>query len=211
MKVSQNDQIRMKTWFTSGFLMNGTELRSSSHFQILTLIRCSDLSRNLENWLILMFAFIPCETVKVSQDDQIRIQTWFRSRFLMNGTELRSFRHFQILTKIAYPHLSRNLENWLFLEFFFIHCNTVKLSQNDQIQMQTWFTSGFFMNGTELRSFSQFQILTKIAYPDLSRKHENWLFLEFSFIHCKTVKVSRNIKFESKLDLQVASWWIVQN
>ena len=29
------------------------------------------------------------------------------------------------------------------------------------------------MNGTELRSFSDFQILSKIAYPDLSRKLEN--------------------------------------
>ena len=49
-------------------------------------------------------------------------------------TELRNFSHFQILTKIAYPDLSRKLENWLFLEFFFIHCKTVKVSQNDQIQ-----------------------------------------------------------------------------
>ena len=73
MKVSQNDQIQMQTWFTSGFLMNGTELRSFSHFQILTSIAYSDLSRNLGNWLILMFAFIPCETVQVSEDDQIRI------------------------------------------------------------------------------------------------------------------------------------------
>ena len=73
MKVSQNDQIQMQTWFTSGFLMNGTELRSFSRFQILTSIAYSDLSRNLENWLILMFAFVPCETVKVSEDDQIRI------------------------------------------------------------------------------------------------------------------------------------------
>ena len=73
MKVSQNDQIQMQTWFTSVFLMNGTELRTFSHFQILTLIAYSDLSKNLENWLILMFAFIPCETVKVSEDDQIRI------------------------------------------------------------------------------------------------------------------------------------------
>ena len=148
--------------------MNGTELRSFSHFQILTWIGYLDLSRNLENWLILMFAFIPCETVKVSEDDQIRIQTWFRSRFLMNGTELRSFSHFQILTKIAYPDRSRKLENWLFFEFFFIHCKTVKVSQNDQIQMQTWFTSGFFMNGTELRTFSHFQILTWIAYSTLA-------------------------------------------
>ena len=143
--------------------MNGTELRSFSHFQILTCIGYSDLSRNLENWLILMFAFIPCETVKVNEDDQIRISTWFRSRFLMNGTELRSFSHFQILTKIAYRDLSRKLENWLFLEFYFIHCKTVKVSQNDKIQMQTWFTNGFLMNGTELRSFSHFQILTWIA------------------------------------------------
>ena len=72
-KVSQNDQIQMQTWFTSGFLMNGTELRSFSHFQILTWIVYSVLSRNLENWLILMFEFIPCEIVKVSEDDPIWI------------------------------------------------------------------------------------------------------------------------------------------
>ena len=158
----------------------------------MTWIGYSDLSRNLENWLILIFAFIPCETVKVSQDDQIRIYTWFRSRFLMNGTELRSFSDFQILTKIAYPDLSRKLENWLFLEFFFIHCKTVKVSQNDQIQKQTWFTSGFLMNGTELRSFSHFQILTWIAYSDLSRYLENWLTLMLAFIPCETVKVSED-------------------
>ena len=73
MKVSQNDQIKMQIWFASGFFMNGTELRSFSHFQILTLIAYKDLSRNPENWLILMFAFIPCEPVKVSEDDKIRI------------------------------------------------------------------------------------------------------------------------------------------
>ena len=72
MIVSQNDQIQMQTWFTSGFLMNGTELRSFSHFQIFTWIAYSDVSRNHENWLILMFAFIPCETVKACEDDQIR-------------------------------------------------------------------------------------------------------------------------------------------
>ena len=73
MNICQNDEIQMQTWFTSGFLMNGTELKIFIHLQILTWIGYSDLSRNLENWLILMFAFIPCETVKVSQDDQIRI------------------------------------------------------------------------------------------------------------------------------------------
>ena len=194
-KVSQNDQIQMQTWFTSGFLMNFTEIRSFSHFQILTWIAYSDLSR--KSWkltIFRVFSFIPCKTVKVSQNDQIRIcKHWFTSGFLMNGTELRSFSHFQILTKIAYPDLRRKLENWLFLEFFFIHCKTVKVSQNDQIQMQTWFTSGFLMNGTELRSFSHFQMLTWIAYSDLSRKLENWLFLEcFSFIPFETEKVSED-------------------
>ena len=31
--------------------------------------------------------------------------------------------------------LSKKLEIWLILEFFFIHCKTVKVSQNDQIRM----------------------------------------------------------------------------
>ena len=53
--------------------MNGTELRSFSYFQIMTLITYSDVSRNLENSLILKFIFIHCKTVKVSQDDQIRM------------------------------------------------------------------------------------------------------------------------------------------
>ena len=94
-----------------------------------------------------MFAFIPCETVKVSEDDQIWIQTWFTNLFLMNGTELRSFSHFQILTWIAYSDLSRNLENWLILMSAFIPCETVKVSEDDQIWIQTWFTGLFLMNG----------------------------------------------------------------
>ena len=53
----------------------------------------------------------------------------------MNGTELRSFSHYQILSKIVYPDLSRKLENGLVLEFFFIDCKTVKVSQNDEIRM----------------------------------------------------------------------------
>ena len=53
----------------------------------------------------------------------------------MNETEIRSFSHFQILTKIAYSDFSRNLENSLILKFVFIHCKTVKVSQNDQIEM----------------------------------------------------------------------------
>ena len=133
--------------------MNGTELRSFSHFQNLTKIAYSDFGRKLENWLFLEFSFINYKTVKVSQNDQIQMQTWFTSGFLMNGTELRSFSHFQILTWIAYSDLSRNLENWLILMFAFIPCETVKVSQNDQIQMQTWFTSFFFDEWMRIKKF----------------------------------------------------------
>ena len=53
----------------------------------------------------------------------------------MDGTELRSFSHFQILNKIAYTDLSRNLENSLNLKFVFIDCKTVKVSQDVQIRI----------------------------------------------------------------------------
>ena len=53
----------------------------------------------------------------------------------MNGRELRSFSHFQIFTKIAYPDLSRNLQKGLILKFVSILCKAVKVSQNDQIPM----------------------------------------------------------------------------
>ena len=55
----------------------------------------------------------------------------------MNLTELRSFSLFHMLTKIADPNLSKKLENSLVLEFFFIHCKTVKVSQDDLIRMET--------------------------------------------------------------------------
>ena len=53
----------------------------------------------------------------------------------MNGTELRSFGHFQMLTKITYPDRSENLQIDYLLKFVFIHCKTVKVSQDDQIRM----------------------------------------------------------------------------
>ena len=108
---------------------------------------------------------------------------------MKNGTELRNFCHFEILTWVEYSDLSRNLENWLILKFVFIHFKAVKVSQKDQIRMWTWFTSVFLMNRTELRSFSHFQILTKIAYLDLKGKSSDWLILKFVFIHYKAVKV----------------------
>ena len=129
----------------------------------------------------------------------------------MNGTELRSFSHFRILTWIGYSDVSRNLENWLILMFAFIPCETVKVSQDDQIRIWTWFRSRFLMNWTELRSFSHFQILTKMTYPDFSRKLENWLFLTFSSFTVKLWKSVKMIKFKCKLDIQVVSWWMVQN
>ena len=129
----------------------------------------------------------------------------------MNGTELRSFSHFQILTWIGYSDLSRNLENWIILMFAFIPCETVKVSQDDQIRIWTWFRSRFLMNWTELRSFSHFQILTKMTYPDFSRKLENWLFLTFSSFTVKLWKSVKMIKFKCKLDIQLFSWWMVQN
>ena len=137
--------------------------------------------------------------IKFKGKDDLEVFSW------ENEKELRSFSQYQILTLIAYLDLSRNLENWVILKFVFIHCKTVKVSQDDQIQMKTWFTSFFLMNSTELRSFSQFHILTWIAYSGISRNLENWLILKFVFIHSKT------LQFECKLDLQVFSSWMEQN
>ena len=53
--------------------MNGRELRCFSDFQVLRSIAYSDLSRNLENALILKFVFIHCKAVKVSQNNQIQM------------------------------------------------------------------------------------------------------------------------------------------
>ena len=53
----------------------------------------------------------------------------------MNGKELRSFSHCQILTQIAYPDLSKKFEHSLILEFFFVYCKTVKVRQNNQTRM----------------------------------------------------------------------------
>ena len=130
----------------------------------------------------------------------------------MNGTVLRSFSHFQILTRIGYLDLSRKLENWLFLKFFFIHFKTVKVSQNDQIQMQTWFTSGFLMNGTELRCFSHlWKILTWIGYSTLAEILKIVQFWCLPSFPVKLWKSEKMIKFEYKHDLQVFSWWMDKN
>ena len=75
----------------------------------------------------------------------------------------------------------------------------MKVSQNDQIQMQTWFTCGFLMNGTELRSFSYFQILTWIGYSDLQVYIRIWSFwLTFTVLQWMK-KNSKNSQFSSFL------------
>ena len=173
--------------------MNGTELRSFSHFLILTWIACSDLRRNLENRLILKFVFIHCKTVKVSQYDQIRMQTWFPSVFLMNGTELRSYSHFQNFDQNAYPDLSRNLQNDY---FWSLSSFTVKLWKSAKmIEIKCKLDLLMFPWWME-QNYEVWLII--IFWPgshlDLSRKRVNWLIFEFSFIHCITVKDSQNDK-----------------
>ena len=54
---------------------------------------------------------------------------------MMNGKELKSFSHCQIVTQVAYPDLSKKVENRLILEFFFVYCKTVKVRLNNQIGM----------------------------------------------------------------------------
>ena len=129
----------------------------------------------------------------------------------MNGTELRSFNHFQILTKISYSYLSRNLGNSLILKFLFIHWETVKVSQEDQIRMWAWFISVFLINGTELGSFSHYQILTKIGSQTLAEVLKIDQFWSLSLFTVKLWKSVKMIKFECKHDLQVFPWRIEQN
>ena len=110
------------------------ELRSISHFEFWPKSHTHPLQK-LSNWLILIFVFIHCKIVEVSQNDKIRLQTWSTRVLIMNETELRSLSHFKILTGITSSDLSRNLENWLILKFVFIYCKTVQVSQTDQIRM----------------------------------------------------------------------------
>ena len=122
----------------------------------------------------------------VSQEDQIRISTWFTSVFFMNRTELRSFSHFQILTKNAYPGLSRNLQ---IDKFWSLYSFTVKLWKSVKIikfickldlQVLSWW----------MEQYQEVLVIFKF-WPE-SQKLENWLILEPFFNHCKSVKVSQN-------------------
>ena len=97
------------------------------------------------------------------------------------------------------------------MEFLFIHCKAVKVSQNYQTRVWTWFTSVFLMNGTELRSFSQFQILKWILYSDISRNLQIDLFRSLSSFTVKLRKSVIMINFICKHDLEVFSWWMEQD
>ena len=84
---------------------------------------------------------------------QVKIWKWLK---LLNGAGLRSFSHVSNFEPNQIPLPEQKSSNWLILKFVFIHCKTVKVSQNEQIRFQTWFTSVFLMNRTELRSFSHY-------------------------------------------------------
>ena len=114
-------------------------LRSLSHFQILTKIAYSDLSRNLENWLILKFLCILCKIVKVNQDDQIRM---IYKCFLDEWKRIKKFQSLSNFDRIAYPDLTRKLENWLSLSSFTVKLwKSVKMIKFDcklDLQMFSW-------------------------------------------------------------------------
>ena len=149
--------------------------------------------------------------MKVSQNDQIEMQTWSTSGFLMNCTELRSFSHFQILTWIGYSDLSRNLENWLMLMFpsfpvkLWKSVKMIEFEYRHDLQVFSWWM------------VQNWEVL--VIYKFWPKSHtwtlaENlkidyfWSFSSFTVKLWKSVKI---IKFECKLDLEVVSWWMVQN
>ena len=129
----------------------------------------------------------------------------------MNGTELRIFIPFQILTWIAYSDLSRNLHiDWfwsltLFTAKLWKSIKMIKFKCKDDLQVFFW----LFLK--ELRSFSHFQILTKIAYPELAEILKIDWFWSFPSLTVKLWKLVKMIKFECKHDLQAFSWWMEQN
>ena len=128
----------------------------------------------------------------------------------MNGTELRTFSHYQIFYQYCIPVLEQNSsKSWLILKFVFIHWKTVKVSHNDQIRMSTWFRSVLMMNGIELRSFSHYLTLTKNAYLCLSRNLQKLTNFEVHLHSLKKLwKSVKMIKVECKDDLQVYYWWM---
>ena len=134
----------------------------------------------------------------------------------MNGTELRSFSHFQILTWIAYSDHSRNLENWLILKFVFIHYKTVKVS----VRWSNWNVNMIYKCFLdEYQRIKKFYLLSnfpldRIKYHEIENYLElctnlqidwYWSLCSFTVKLWKSVKI---FKFKCKDDLQVLSWWM---
>ena len=127
----------------------------------------------------------------------------------MNGIELRSFNHFQIFNWIAYSDLSRNLENWLISKSLYSLQNSE--SQSNWLNSNVNLIHKCFLDHlTELRSFSHFQVLTKIAYPDLRWNLQVDWFRSLSSFTVKLWKSVKMTKFQCKHDLQVFSSWMEQ-
>ena len=172
--------------------MNGTELRSFSHFQILTWIAYLALSRNLENWLIWCLPSFPVKLwksvkmIKFEYKHDSEALSWWMEQ---NQEVLVIFKYWP---KSHTWTLAENLKIDYFWSFSSFTVKLWKSVKMIKFKCKLDFTSGFLMNGTELRSLSHFQILTWIAYSDLSRNLENWLILMFAFIPCETVKVSED-------------------
>ena len=108
--------------------------------------------------------------------------------FLDECNKIKKFFSFWNLDQNGIPDLSRNLINWLILKFIFFDCKTTESQSKCSNLIANMIYACFLDEWQKLRSFSHFQILTKIAYPYLSRSDENWLILKFLFFDCKTTK-----------------------
>ena len=139
------------------------------------------------------------------------MKKWFISVLLMNGKELRSFSHWQILKKLHTQTLAEILKIEKFWSFSSLTAKLwksvemTKFEWKHDLQVFSWWIEQNFS------SFSHFRILSEIAYSKLSRKLENWLLLEFSSFTVKLWKSVKMIKFQCKPDLQVFSWWMEKN
>ena len=88
--------------------------------------------------------------IKFKSKDDLQLFSWWIE---MNQEVLFIFKFWPE----SHTHtLAESLKKLTDFGVFFIHCKTVKVSQDDQIRMENWFTSVFLMNGTEIRSFSHF-------------------------------------------------------
>ena len=63
----------------------------------------------------------------------------------------------------------------------------------------------FILNGTKLRSFGDFQILTEIVYKHIIKNFENRLIFKFVSFTVKLQKSMKMIKFDCKYVLHLSS------